>query len=582
MLSVLHIENIAVIESADIRFDRGFNVLTGETGAGKSIVIDAISAVIGARTSRDLIRTGAKSARVEAQFSGVPPLSWLAENGVPSDPDGNLLIQREVQGDGRNICRVNGRLLNVSQLRELGRLLVNIHGQHDGQQLLDESCHLAYLDSFGETGPLLAPFQETFQALSALRRQIASLQMDDAVKSRRIDSLDFQIGELERAGLKEGEEELLTERRALLRNAERLIGAVEAAHFALSGDEDREGAASLIATAEGALSDVAGMSGELSAAAERLAELRSAADDMSEVVRDLRDAFDFEAGELDEIESRLDVLYRLKKKYGGTVGEMLAYLEQCRRERAEIEYSSETIAKLEKQKAALLSKAREQGEKLSAARKKAADSLRERIQSELRQLDMPKVRFQTEFRPKAGELGMDETGMDEVQFLMSANVGEDLKPIQRIASGGELSRIMLALKNVLAENEEVATLIFDEVDTGVSGRAAQKVAEKMADVAGHKQVLCVTHLPQIAAMADTHFSVVKGEREGRTYTEVERLSRPRRVEELARLTGGEHITPAILAGAEELLSGAESYKQRKRAGQLSRSAGEIKGHSRCV
>ena len=563
MLSLLHIENIAVIESADIQFDSGFNVLTGETGAGKSIVIDAIGAIIGARTSRDLIRTGARSARVEAQFIRLPELAWFGENGVAPDEDGNLLIQREIQADGKNICRVNGRLLNVSQLRELGRQLVNIHGQHDGQQLLDESCHLAYLDSFGETGALLEDYQQSFRELTALRKEIASLQMDDAVKSRQIDSLNFQIGELERAGLKEGEEETLTQRRTLLRNAEKLIGAVEAAHFALSGDDDREGAASLIAQAEGELSAVSRMSGGIGAVAERLVELRSAADDAAELVRDLRDQFDFEPGELDEIEGRLDVLYRLKKKYGGTVGEMLAYLERCRAELEEIRYSSDTIARLEKKQAQVLKEVREKGAALTAARLRAGEALQVRIQSELRQLDMPKVRFQADFKPKDGELGMDETGMDEVQFLMSANVGEDLKPIQRIASGGELSRIMLALKNVLAENEAVGTLIFDEVDTGVSGRAAQKVAEKMADVAGHKQVLCVTHLPQIAAMADTHFTVVKGERNERTFTEVERLSRARRTEELARLTGGEHITTAILAGADELLSAAEAYKKRR-------------------
>ncbi|NCE64282.1 DNA repair protein RecN [Pseudoflavonifractor sp. 524-17] len=560
MLSFLHIEQIAVIESADIQFDAGFNVLTGETGAGKSIVIDAIGAIIGGRTSRDLIRTGAKSAQVEAQFIDVPSLDWFQDNGVEQGEDGVLLIRREIQADGKNICRVNGRLVNVGQLRALGRQLVNIHGQHDGQQLLDESCHLDYLDSFGETGPLREKFQAAYQKLSDLKRQISALQMDDAEKSRRIDSLQFQIEELERAKLEPGEEESLTQRRTLLRNGEKLIRAVEEAHFALSGDEDRAGAAALAADAQGALSAVAGMSDAISTVSDRLAELSALADDAAEAVRDLREQFDFEPGELDEIESRLDVLYRLKKKYGSTVEEMLDYLDKCRGELDEIAYSSDTIAKLEKQCAAALEEARAQGERLSAARRQAGEALQKRIQSELKQLDMPKVRFQAEFKPKGGELAMDETGMDEVQFLMSANVGEDLKPIQRIASGGELARIMLALKNVLAENDQVSTLIFDEVDTGVSGRAAQKVAEKMADVAHGRQVLCVTHLPQIAAMADIHFSVVKGERKGRTFTDVERLSRQRRVEELARLTGGEHITPAILAGADELLSGGERYR----------------------
>ena len=566
MLSLLHIENIAVIESADIQFDGGFNVLTGETGAGKSIVIDAIGAVMGERTSRDLIRTGASAARVEAVFTGLPGLPWFEENGMGPDGEGNLLLQREIQPDGKNVCRLNGRLITVSQLRELGRQLLNIHGQHDGQQLLDERCHLAYLDSFGATEPLQAQFRAAFGVLSGLRREIASLQMDAAEKSRRIDSLNYQIRELERADLQPGEDEALTERRNLLRNAGKLIEAVEGAHLALSGDDDSEGAAALLAAAEQSLGAAAGMSADAAALLEKLAEVRCAADDAAEQVRDLRGQFDFEPGELDEIEARLDLIYRLRKKYGDTVEEMLSYLERCRGELDEIQYSSDTIARLEKKQAQALREAKGKAEALSTARRKAGEALQARIQRELEQLDMPRVQFRAEFSPKGGELGMDETGMDEVQFLMSANVGEALKPIQKIASGGELARIMLALKNVLAENDQVTTLIFDEVDTGVSGRAAQKVAEKMADVALRKQVLCVTHLPQIAAMADTHFAVEKGESKGRTFTAVERLDRARRREELARLTGGERPTPAMLEGAGELLDAAAAYKRKKESG----------------
>ena len=407
-----------------------------------------------------------------------------------------------------------------------------------------------------------AAFRAAYDAMSALRREMSALEMDEAEKARRIDSLTFQIGELERADLKPGEEEELTQRRKVLRNAGKLIDAVEGAHMALSGDEESEGAVSLIMSAEQSLSGARGVSDQIADLAQRLTELRCAADDTAELVRDLRDSLDFEPGELDELESRLDVIYRLRKKYGATVEDMLDYLARCRAELEQIEDSSETLARLEKKLSAALKKAQEEGAKLTAARKKAAASLEKLIQEELRQLDMPKVRFQVDFAPKGGENAMDETGMDEVQFLMSANVGEDLKPIQKIASGGELSRIMLALKNVLAENDDVSTLVFDEVDTGVSGRAAQKVAEKMAQVARRKQVLCVTHLPQIAAMADTHFSVEKGERDGRTYTAVERLEADRRREELARLTGGAHITPAMLAGAGELLDSAETYKRR--------------------
>ena len=561
MLSLLHIENIAVIQSADIQFDSGFNALTGETGAGKSIVVDAIGAIIGERTSRDLIRTGAKSALVNAVFTGLPDLAWFQENGCGPDEEGNLLIQREIQPDGKNICRLNGRLITVSQLRQLGQQLLNIHGQHDGQQLLDERCHLEYLDGFGGMDSLLAAFQKDFDILSALRREIAALQMDESEKARRIDTLQYQIGELERAELQAGEEEELTTRRDLLRNAGKLIESVEGTHIALSGDDERGGAAALLGEGESSLHTAARLSPQAAELLEKLTELRCAADDLAEQIRDLRDSFDFEPGELDEIESRLDVLHRLKKKYGGSVEEMLEYLERCKKELDEIQFSSDRAARLEKERDKALAAARKSGQALSAARKECAKALEARIQNELAQLDMPKVRFQVWFAPKGGEYAMDETGLDEVQFLMSANVGEDLKPIQKIASGGELARIMLALKNVLAENDQVGTLVFDEVDTGVSGRAAQKVAEKLADVARGKQVLCVTHLPQLAAMADVHFSVEKGERDGRTYTQVERLNRKRREEELARLTSGEHITEATLHAAGELLDGAEAYKQ---------------------
>lgn len=561
MLSLLHIENIAVIESADIEFDGGFNALTGETGAGKSIVVDAIGAVIGERTSRDLIRTGAKSAMVSAVFTALPKLAWFEENGLGPNEDGNLLVQREIQSDGKNICRIGGRPLTVSQLKILGQQLINIHGQHDGQQLLDEQHHIFYLDRFGGTAPLLTEYQAAYESMSVIRREIAALQMDEQEKSRRIDSLTFQIHELERGNLKPGEEEPMTARRNLLRNAGKLIEAVEGAHQALSGDDESDGAVALIMSAEQSLAAGRTVSEEVGALAARVSELRYAADDVAELVRDLRASFEFEPGELDELESRLDVIFRLKKKYGSTVEEMLEYLDRCRKDLDNIQDFGDAILRLEKKLAAALQAAVKRGEALSAARKRAAAALEKRIQRELAQLDMPKVQFKVDFAPKTAENGMDLSGMDVVQFLMSANVGEALKPIQKIASGGELARIMLALKNVLAENDDVSTLVFDEVDTGVSGRAAQKVAEKMAQVAGHKQVLCVTHLPQIAAMADIHFSVEKGENKGRTFTAVERLNLDRRKQELARLTGGARITPAMLEGAGELLAEAAEFKK---------------------
>ncbi len=562
MLSLLHIENIAVISQADIAFEPGFNVLTGETGAGKSIVIDSIGAVIGARTSRDLIRTGAKSARVSAVFQQLPALPWFQQQDLYPDENGQLLVERTIQPDGKNACRVNGRPILVSQLRELGRQLLNIHGQHDGQQLLDETCHLGYLDSFGGLDELRGQFQSAYEKVQDIRHALAALEMDESEKARRMDTLNYQIGELERAQLRPGEEEELTGRRELLRNAERLTEAIDGAWQALSGGEEGEGAVSLLMSAEESLTSGGRYSEELAKLAAQASELRYALDDLAEQVRDAQSSLDFYPGELDEVEGRLDVLHRLKRKYGDSVDDMLDYLEQCRRELDEIQFSEDRARKLEQELETALARAREQGEVLSDARKEAAEQLAGRIQSELKQLDMPKVRFQVDFAPRSCQDGMDATGMDEVRFLMSANLGEELRPIQKIASGGELARIMLALKNVLAENDQVTTMVFDEVDTGVSGRAAQKVAEKLFEVARDRQVLCVTHLPQIAAMGDVHFSVEKGEANGRTFTAVERLDRERRRQELARLTSGDHITPTALEGAEEMLSAAEQWKKR--------------------
>ena len=557
MLELLHIENIAVIEQADISFRPGFNALTGETGAGKSIVIDAMGAVLGGRTSRELIRTGAAKAFVSAEFSAVPAdLPGLAENGVEPDEDGNLLVQREIAADGKNVCRANGRPITVSQLRAIGADLLNIHGQHDGTALLDEEQHGAYLDRFGRTEEPLNTYRAAYDAMSDLLRQIRALEMDEAEKARRVDSLKFQIGELERAELVAGEEEELLERRNLLRNGEKYLSALAGADYCLNGDDNGAGAVSTIRDAEEALYSIRTLSAEMAELYNRLGELRCEAYDLAETIRDKRAEFDFSPAELDAVEARSDLLYRLKKKYGATVEDMLEYLEKCRAELDAIETADDTLILLERK----LKKAREavaqQGAALTDARKAAAKVLVQRIQSELQDLDMHKVRFAIDFEAK--EPAAD--GCDTIRFLMSANVGEDLRPIAKIASGGELARIMLALKNVLAEQEAVATLVFDEVDTGVSGRAAQKEAEKLAQVSRRKQVLCVTHLPQLAAMADIHFSVEKGERGGRTYTKVVELDRERRKAELARITGGSAVTEALLESAGELLDQAEAYR----------------------
>ena len=555
MLQLLHIENIAVIEEADIIFHNGFNALTGETGAGKSIVIDAMGAVLGQRTSRDLIRTGAAKSFVSAVFTGVPGLAVLDECGIETD-DGELLLQREIYADGKNVCRVGGRPVTVAQLKKIGASLLNIHGQHDGQQLLDEEQHLFYLDSYGQMEETLEKYGKLYAVMEETRRKIRALQMDETEKERRLDSLQFQIKELENAKLRPGEEEALIQRRNFLRNSERFADALQGALWCLSGGDDGGGAVSRLREAASSLGGAKNLDEQFSSLYDRLEAVQSEVYDISETLRDMQSAMEFSPRELDDLESRADLLYRLKKKYGATVEDMLSYLEQCREELDRISFSSDTVARLAKE----LDKQREivqsEAKKLSEARKVVAAELEQRIQDELRQLDMPKVRFSICFE----EREPDGSGMDAVRFLMSANVGEELRPINKVASGGELARIMLALKNVLAENEAIGTLVFDEVDTGVSGRAAQKVAEKLAQVSRRKQVLCVTHLPQLAAMADVHFSVEKGERDGRTYTRVEELDRSRRRQELARLTGGATITEAMLAGAEELIAAAEVYR----------------------
>lgn len=555
MLELLHIENIAIIEAADIEFAPGFNALTGETGAGKSIVIDSLSAVLGQRTSRELIRTGAEKAFVSAAFSGMAP--ELTETlGIQPEADGTLLLQREIQTDGKNVCRVNGRPVTVGQLRALGARLLNIHGQHDGQQLLDEEQHIVYLDSFGRVESLAITYAEKYKNFTDIRRKIGALQMDEAEKARRVDTLQYQIEELRRAKLTPGEEEELTARRGMLRNAEKFLDAVAGADYALNGDDSGGGALSALRQAQDALGGVRHLDDAFGQLYERLGEAYSEVYDIAATVEDKRGELDVSPGELDRVESRMDLLYRLKKKYGATVEDMLDYQARCEAELAQIEDAGDTLARLEQALSKAEKEARQAAQALSDARKAAADRLTAQILTELQQLDMGKIRFAVDFAEKP----LDSDGMDAVRFLMSANVGEELRPIHKIASGGELARIMLAMKNVLSEQDHVGTMVFDEVDTGVSGRAAQKVAEKMARISRRKQVLCVTHLPQLAAMADTHFSVEKGERGGRTYTEVRRLDREQRRQELARLTGGSHVSQTMLDGAEELLVQAEKFR----------------------
>ena len=555
MLSTLHIENIAVIEQAEIAFDSGFNVLTGETGAGKSIVIDAISAILGERASREMIRTGAQKAFVSAIFSGVSELPWFAENQIPYEPE--LGISREIFADGKNSCRVSGKPVTVSTLRKLGVQLIQIHGQNDSQQLFDEATHIGYLDLYAHDEALLADYRQAYDKVSVVQQEIRRLSMDESEKLRLVETLKFQIDEIERAELQSGEEDELLERRKVLQNAEKLTDAMEAVVSALYGDETSDGAAAMIANAAHALERVSRVSDEMRQLSGKLNDLMYTAQDIADELRDKKDDLTYSADELEQIEERLDTLHKLKRKYGGSVEDVIAFCEKAKRQLDEVEFASDRIEQLQKKLSALQTAMQEKGMALSAARKMAAEKLQAAISSELMQLDMPKIQFVCEFSTQQPQ----ENGLDAVRFLMSANVGESLRPLSKVASGGELARIMLAMKNVLAAEDSVGTMIFDEVDAGVSGRAAQKVAYKLWTVAKGRQVLCVTHLPQIAAMADTEFTVEKRVENGRTYTSVLRLDVAGRRQELARLTGGSMITETTLAGAAELLRLAEQTKK---------------------
>ena len=547
MLSLLHIENIAVIECADISFDKGFNVLTGETGAGKSIVIDAISAILGERAYRDMIRTGTTKASVRAVFTDVPDLPWFEENGVEYDSE--IVIHREVFLDGKNICRVNGTLVSVAILRKLGIQLINIHGQHDSALLFDEGNHLNFLDAFADNGQMLAEYSEKYHAVLELRQQIERMTMDEGEKLRRMETLRYQIEEITKAELEAGEDEILASRRKILQNAEKLSDGMSAAVACLYGGDESDGAASLLAEAERELSRLSRYTDAFAALHERVADLMYQVQDAAEEVRDARDDLSYSSDELERIESRLDVIHRLRRKYGATCAEILEYLENAKRELDEIEFADDHLERLKSKCEKAESEAWNAALALRKNRSETAQLLSARILTELAQLDMPRVQFSCEFTQQ--DLGAN--GADAAAFYMSANAGEALKPLSKVASGGELARIMLAMKNVLAEKDQVNTLIFDEVDTGVSGRAAQRVAEKLKSVASHKQVLCVTHLPQLAALADTHLLIAKEERNGRTYTNVIPLDIEGRKRELARIIGGTNITEITLKSAEEML-----------------------------
>ena len=556
MLQELHIENIAVIERADLQLGAGLNVLTGETGAGKSMIVDALHAVLGSRVSRELVRTGAEKAVVIATFDPETARHWCEENEI--DVEDELILRRQIGADGKTTCRVCGVPVSTAQLRELGSLLLDIHGQNDGQQLLDERQHMRYLDAFGVPDDVINTYRTEYEAYLALVKEQDALRNLEDEKELLTDSLRNQIRELEQAELRSGEEAELTGKRDILRNFEKLSEAVESAYALLEGGE--ENAISLAADAESEAIRAAGFAPELSGVPTAIHEAVFSLQDAAESLRDFRSGLDFSEEEYDRIESRLSQLRRLERKYHADEDGLIQKLADAKERLDRIEYADDRLLKLERLIAAKILDVRKAGEALSDARRAAAAKLEKQVVSELRDLAMPGVRFQVELSPVGGVPGFGPGGLDAVRFLLSANAGEAPGRISRIASGGELSRIMLALKNVFARRDAVPSMVFDEVDAGVSGIAAQRVGEKLANLSAEKQVICITHLPQIAAMADHHYLIEKSVSGGKTRTSVTILDPEGSSREIARLHGGDHVTELTLASAREQLASAAEYK----------------------
>lgn len=551
MLKQLYIENIAVIEKNALELDEGFNLLTGETGAGKSIIIDSIHAILGERTSRELIRTGCDQAAVSALFIdlGAAARAKLEELGFTAEEDGSLLLQRILRADGKGSCRIGGRPATVSILRELGRTLVDIHGQHDNQALLNPDGHMRFVDALADNAGLLADYQETYRAVKALQREWKALQLDDAEKARRTDLLSFQVRELEEARIRPGEREELTARRAVIQNGEHIAGSLRAARAALKGEGEAAGALALLEAAGQSAREAGRYLADLDEPGERLTAIQYELEEIADRFQQELEQVEFDPNELEQIEERLDQLYRLSRKYGETEEEMLAFLEKAGSELESIVSGEARLAELEGRLDAEKERLREKGEALTQSRRLAGERLDEAVCRELAFLNMPGVQFIT----RRTEGVYTALGADQIEFFISTNPGEPPKPLSKIASGGELSRIMLAIKSVLAGHDQVDTLIFDEIDTGISGRAAQQVGIKLKEVSRRRQVVCITHLAQIAAMADHHMLIEKRVQDGRTYTEVKNLSGEARVNEIARIMSGGEITEHLRRTALDML-----------------------------
>ena len=552
MLQNLKIENVAIIESADIYFNSGLNIMTGETGAGKSIIIDSINAVLGERTSRELVRTGTQKAAVTAVFKSANDKinGLLEELGVDAEDDGTLIIRRSITADGKNACRVNGTPVTVGMLKSLGRELINIHGQHDSQRLLDPESHCSFVDEMAGNGDLLEEYRKYFYSLCDVRREISSIVTNEEEKARRIELLTYQITEIENAQLTVGEMEELRSTKLFYRNIEKIISAVNDAYSLINGADDVAGALQEVKMAAKRLDDMSEFSVAVGENARLLHDISYQLEDMEGRLRSSMDELEYDPEYYSQVEARLDYLNKLSRKYGSTEEEMLSFCERCIKEKEAIEFSDEKVAELKRNEVELNAKVSELAQQLTDIRVSVGEEFAASVKSELAFLDMPNVVFIVERKPTS----FNENGADEIEFLISPNAGENPKPLAKIASGGELSRIMLSIKNVLSDKDSIGTLIFDEIDTGVSGRAAIKLGKKLKEVSVGRQVICVTHLAQIASQADHHFSISKSTANEKTYTSVKPLDREGRKYELARIIGGEDVTQTQLDMAEEMLT----------------------------
>lgn len=551
MLKTLVIENIAVIKKAQIEFTGGLNVLTGETGAGKSIVVDSINAILGERTSRELVRAGSDNAFVNAYFEDINDdvKLKLNEYDIPIEEDGTLLLSRKISAGGKSVCRVNGLPVTVGILKDIGSHLVNIHGQHDSQALLNPDFHYKFVDAYADCDELLAEYKESFKSFLNIRRQLKSLTSDADERDKQSEILDYQIKELRDADIKVGEWEELKHRKSVILNSQAILNALNTLLGAVNGDDENQGIQSVLSSSDKEITALLDADTQLKPIKEKLDSAEDLLESIKDLISDKMESLDFQPDELDKIEERLDILYTFSNKYGETEQDMLYYLADAERKRAHFDNSEQDLERLNAEYDSSLEKTQSLALKLSEVRRKAAEKLGEEICSQLEFLDMPGVKFVTQF----SKGNLSSVGVDKIEFLIRTNPGEEPKPLAKIASGGELSRIMLAIKSIIAKSDSIATLIFDEIDTGVSGKASRKIGLKLKEVGENAQVICVTHSAQIASAADSHFLIKKEYTDNAAFTQIMPLDFEGRKYELARIMGGLNVTESLLKSAEEML-----------------------------